>query len=148
MVERRELLKGIAAAGWLGSPRLRENAPNLTPPAKGKIPVAFLTSERANVIDTAGPWEVFQDVHVMGRGGSHEDAMPFRLFTVAERREAVRMTGGLRVLPDYTLDDAPSPIALEAGFADQAHFTRVFKKHLGVSPGAYRKGVATGARQV
>jgi AraC family transcriptional regulator len=30
-------------------------------------------------------------------------------------------------------------IALAAGFADQSHFTRVFKRHLGITPGAYRK---------
>ena len=29
-------------------------------------------------------------------------------------------------------------IALDAGFADQAHFTRVFKRFLGVPPGAFR----------
>ncbi|HEY7818875.1 MAG TPA: helix-turn-helix transcriptional regulator [Vicinamibacteria bacterium] len=32
-------------------------------------------------------------------------------------------------------------IALEAGFADQAHFTRVFKRFLGVPPGAFRDDV-------
>jgi AraC family transcriptional regulator len=30
-------------------------------------------------------------------------------------------------------------IALDAGFADQAHFSRVFKQVTGHSPGAYRK---------
>ena len=29
-------------------------------------------------------------------------------------------------------------IAVTAGFADQSHFTRVFKKHTGVTPGQYR----------
>ena len=29
-------------------------------------------------------------------------------------------------------------IALEAGFADQSHFTRVFKRETGMTPGAYR----------
>ena len=33
-------------------------------------------------------------------------------------------------------------IALDAGFADQAHFTRVFKKLVGVTPGAYRAAQA------
>jgi AraC family transcriptional regulator len=31
-------------------------------------------------------------------------------------------------------------IALQAGFADQSHFTRTFVKHMGVSPGRYRRG--------
>ena len=37
-------------------------------------------------------------------------------------------------------------IALDAGFADQAHFTRVFKKLVGVTPGAYRASAAAGSR--
>ena len=33
-------------------------------PKRRTTKVAFLLGENANVIDTAGPWEVFQDVHV------------------------------------------------------------------------------------
>jgi AraC family transcriptional regulator len=29
-------------------------------------------------------------------------------------------------------------IAAEAGFADQSHFTRVFRRQVGVTPGEYR----------
>ena len=29
-------------------------------------------------------------------------------------------------------------VALECGFADQSHFQRVFKAHVGVTPGQYR----------
>jgi AraC family transcriptional regulator len=32
-------------------------------------------------------------------------------------------------------------IAARAGFADQSHFTRVFKQHIGATPGAYRRVV-------
>jgi AraC family transcriptional regulator len=31
-------------------------------------------------------------------------------------------------------------IALDAGFADQSHFTRAFKRHAGMTPGDYRRG--------
>jgi AraC family transcriptional regulator len=35
--------------------------------------------------------------------------------------------------------DAPlAAIAVDAGFADQSHFTRAFKRHAGVTPGRYR----------
>jgi AraC family transcriptional regulator len=36
-------------------------------------------------------------------------------------------------------EDLPlAQISQSSGFSDQAHFTRVFKRHLGVTPGAYR----------
>ena len=65
--------------------------------------------EGANVIDFTGPWEVFQDTMVPVAGHSHEEQMPFRLFTVAESADPVRVTGGLRIVPDYTVDNAPTP---------------------------------------
>ena len=38
------------------------------------------------------------------------------------------------------ITDAPlSQIALQAGFADQSHFTRTFKRHTGLTPGKYRQ---------
>jgi transcriptional regulator GlxA family with amidase domain len=62
--------------------------------------VAFVLTEGANVIDMAGPWEVFQDTMV-------GDRMGFELFTVGESNNAVTMTGGLRALPQYTFANAP-----------------------------------------
>src|SRR5690349_5752407 len=81
----------------------------LTPPAKGKIPVAFAISEGATMIDYAGPWEVFQDVHVSDRGSSMDDQMPFQLFTVAEKIETITGSGGLKLVPDYTFENVPAP---------------------------------------
>ena len=72
----------VIAAGSLAIPAA--NAKKLTPPAKGKIPVAFTISEGVTVIDFAGPWEVFQDVMITSRGSNHDDHMPFQLYTVAE----------------------------------------------------------------
>lgn len=76
----------------------------LTPPAQGSIPVAFLLSEGAVVIDFCGPWEVFQDVMIHGR---HE--APFNLYTVAETTKPIRASAGLQLVPDYTLENAPAP---------------------------------------
>ena len=79
----------------------------LTPPAKGKIPVAFAISEGATVIDFAGPWEVFQDVMIRERGSNMDEQMPFQLFTVSEKLEPITGSGGLKLVPDYTFDSAP-----------------------------------------
>jgi transcriptional regulator GlxA family with amidase domain len=81
----------------------------LSAPDKGKIKVAFVIGPHATVIDFTGPWEVFQDVHVEGRGKTHDEMMPFELYTVAESTEPVEATGGLMIVPDYSFEKAPQP---------------------------------------
>ena len=76
----------------------------LKPPAQGSIPVAFLISEGAQVIDFAGPWEVFQDVTVPGRTDH-----PFRLYTVSESTSPIHTSGGMKIVPDYNFENAPAP---------------------------------------
>lgn len=84
-------------------------ATKLTPPAKGKIPVAFAISEGVTVIDFAGPWEVFQDVMVSDRGKDMDEQMPFELFTVSEKTEPITGSAGLKLVPDHSFDSAPQP---------------------------------------
>ena len=113
-MNRRELLKrstalGFAAAlpGWAGGARaesVHAGSIPLKPPARGAIPVAFLVSDGAVVIDFCGPWEVFQDVGVPGREGE-----PFLLYTVAATTAPVRASGGMQIVPDYTFETAPPP---------------------------------------
>jgi len=129
-MNRRELLKrstgfGVLATipGW--SPQERsarsraEDSRPLNPPPQGSIPVAFLVSEGAVIIDFCGPWEVFQDVGVPGRDG---DA--FRLYTVAETTNPIRASGGMKLVPDYTFETAPPPkvlvIPAQSGAGDAA----------------------------
>ena len=76
----------------------------LTPPKEGAIPVAFIISDGAVVIDFCGPWEVFQDTN---KPGTRESL--FDLYTVAETTKPIRATGGLQIVPDYTFDNAPVP---------------------------------------
>lgn len=40
---------------------------------------------------------------------------------------------------------AVGDVAVETGFADQAHFTRAFKQRMGITPSAYRKMVKKGS---
>jgi len=81
-----------------------ETTNSLKPPEKDQIPVAFLIADRAVVIDFCGPWEVFQDVMVPSR-----QDMPFRLYTVAETGKPIRTSGGMQIVPDYTIANAPAP---------------------------------------
>src|SRR5437763_2445464 len=77
---------------------------SLKPPSQGSIPVAFLISDGAVVIDFCGPWEVFQDVDVPGRTDD-----PFHLYTVAETTNPIRTSAGMKVIPDFTFANAPAP---------------------------------------
>ena len=51
------------------------------------------------------------------------------------RRKIIERAIELMATPSYTLTE----IAYLTGFSDQSHFTRIFKKHTGVSPSSYRK---------
>jgi transcriptional regulator GlxA family with amidase domain len=124
-MRRREFLVGTAALGLTlaasGRAMTGQAKPpagssgKLTPPAKGSIPVAVAISEGAVVIDFAGPWEVFQDVHVPERGSSMDEMMPFRLFTVSETTKPLRGSAGLQLVPDYNFENAPQPKVIVVG---------------------------------
>jgi transcriptional regulator GlxA family with amidase domain len=106
---RRNLLAaaGITGAGALliGRGAITTARPNtetgtkpMTPDAP--IPVAFLLDERATMIDFAGPWEVFQD-------GGIANVPGFELFTVAPTAGVIRASAGMKIVPEYTLENAP-----------------------------------------
>ena len=76
----------------------------LVPPAKGSIPVAFLLSKGAVIIDFCGPWEVFENVTMPG---AQDD--PFHLYTVAETTNPIHASGRMKIIPDYSFDMAPAP---------------------------------------
>jgi AraC family transcriptional regulator len=63
--------------------------------------------------------------------------------TIGEYVQKLRVTYACKelVIPDNDL----ATVALSAGFADQSHFTRVFKNITGVTPGVYRE-LAKGRR--
>ena len=86
-----------------------ETAAKLAASSKGRIKIAFVVTDEAVMIDFAGPWEVFQDVMVPGRGSTMEDQHVFDLYTVSDSTGPIRTSGGLRVTPDFTFDNAPQP---------------------------------------
>jgi transcriptional regulator GlxA family with amidase domain len=166
-MKRREFLKGsaagiaITATGlWavehLGAPASASDSSGtsvkLTPPANGgNIPVAFAISENVQVIDFTGPWEVFQDV--MLKDG-HADAgmehhMPFDLYTVAETMEPVTATGGLKILPNYTFANAPTPKIVVVPAQQGSEALHAWLKKMAASPDTdLVTSVCTGAFQL
>jgi transcriptional regulator GlxA family with amidase domain len=86
----------------------------LKPPANGKINVAFIISEGANVMDIAGPWEVFSDAMLTSQGNPwHESdgddmVMPFNVYTVSDSLKPVD-ANGLAIVPNYTFNNVPKP---------------------------------------
>jgi putative intracellular protease/amidase len=91
---------------------IAEDAAHLTPPKNGPIRVAFIMSEGVTVIDYAGPWDVFETVH-LGDDRKFEMVRPFELYTVAPTKIPFHTSGsnrpGMTILPDYDFSDAPTP---------------------------------------
>lgn len=75
--------------------------------------VGIVMFEEVEVLDFAGPYEVFSRTRTVPGTASRRslDSAPFRVFTVAASKHELRATGGLRVIPDHAFDDAP-PIDL------------------------------------
>lgn len=74
-----------------------------------KLAVGILIFDGVEVLDFAGPFEVFSRTRLTpGTESRRSDAdAPFVVFTVSPTQEAVTATGGLRVTPAHALADAP-----------------------------------------
>jgi transcriptional regulator GlxA family with amidase domain len=69
--------------------------------------VGILVFENVEVLDFCGPFEVFSATR-LNEDKRREELSPFNVFLVAETRQPVVTTGGMKVLPDYELDDCPA----------------------------------------
>ena len=94
---------GQTAADPAPVPDARTTAP-LPVPASGEIRVAFLIAEGAEIVDFGGPWGVFEYVFVDGPRRN-----PFSLYTVAATKDPVTASGGMVILPNHSIADAPKP---------------------------------------
>jgi len=75
-----------------------------------KTAVGILLFDGVEVLDFAGPYEVFSRTRLTPGVESRrtEDSAPYRVFTVAPSSDPVTATGGLRILPDFPTGAAPS----------------------------------------
>lgn len=64
--------------------------------------VAILIFPEVEVLDFAGPFEVFAVTNEL-------NADTFHTFTVSEAPGSVRARNGLKIVPDFTLENAPAP---------------------------------------
>ena len=71
--------------------------------------VGILIYENVDVLDLGGPFEVFSRTRLVPGMESREsqDSAPFNVFTVAKTSAPVSLTGDLKVVPNYSFDDAP-----------------------------------------
>jgi len=124
------------------------HASALKPPEGRKIRVAVVLTESAVVIDYAGPWEVFENVHT--GTGDMDERMPFELYTVSRDRKPIHTSGGMKpgmtIVPDYGFADAPTPdvvvVGAQSGDAELGPWLRkVHEQHaliMSVCTGAFR----------
>lgn len=102
--------------------------------------VAVLLFDQAEIIDFAGPWEVFA-------------ASGMTVFSVAKTKDIIDTGMGMKLVPDYTFDDCPVPdvLLIPGGYVDTSDSTTIawIKKMnpktehtMSVCTGAYFLGAA------
>jgi transcriptional regulator GlxA family with amidase domain len=71
--------------------------------------VGILIFDDVEILDFAGPFEVFSRTRVVGGSDARrsDKSAPFEVFTVARNPAPVVATGGLRVVPHHAFADAP-----------------------------------------
>ena len=74
-----------------------------------KLNVGILLYDDVEVLDFAGPFEVFSRTRLTPGAESRrsEDSAPFQVFTVAKTKQSIRAVGNLIVEPHYSFSDAP-----------------------------------------
>ena len=75
--------------------------PEITAP----LTFGMLVFDEVEVLDLGGPFEVFSTAGRLARTADDEPLL--RVLTVAATRRPVRARGGLRIMPDHTLDEDP-----------------------------------------
>ncbi len=73
------------------------------------IHVGILLFDNVEVLDFAGPFEVFSRTRLQPGVETRrsEEGAPFQVFTVARTRDPITATGGLTVVPRHGFADAP-----------------------------------------
>jgi transcriptional regulator GlxA family with amidase domain len=86
--------------------KIRRPAAPVMGPMTARKRVGILVFPSVEVLDFAGPFEVFS-VTRLDEDKRRDEASPFETVLVAEEPGVIITTGGLRVVPNYTLDNCP-----------------------------------------
>jgi transcriptional regulator GlxA family with amidase domain len=71
------------------------------------LTVGILIFDQVEVLDVAGPFEVFSITRLNEELRQEESSSPFRILLVSEKLCPVLAIGGLRFTPDVTIDNCP-----------------------------------------
>ena len=71
------------------------------------LTVGILIFDQVEVLDVAGPFEVFSITRLNEERLQEESSSPFRILLVSEKLCPVLAIGGLRFTPDVTIDNCP-----------------------------------------
>jgi transcriptional regulator GlxA family with amidase domain len=71
------------------------------------LTVGILIFDQVEVLDVAGPFEVFS-VTRLNEERRRQESSPFRILLISERKGQVSAVGGLRFIPDVTIEDCPA----------------------------------------
>jgi transcriptional regulator GlxA family with amidase domain len=77
-----------------------------------RVNVAILLFPDVEVLDFAGPFEVFSTASRVALRDQELPEAPFSVFAIAQSKTTVRARGGLIVWPHYSIDDHPPVNAL------------------------------------
>jgi transcriptional regulator GlxA family with amidase domain len=69
--------------------------------------VGILVFDEVEVLDFCGPFEVFSTTR-LDESRRREGPSPYDVLLVAEKRDVVVASGGLKVVPDHTIEDCPA----------------------------------------
>lgn len=89
-----------------------------------RVTVGILLFDAVEVLDFAGPFEVFSRTRLVPGTESRrsDEAAPFHVFTIGRTAAPVTATGGLRVIPDHDFNSSPriDLLVVPGGFGTRA----------------------------
>lgn len=119
------------------------------PDARRPATVGIFLFDDVEVLDFAGPYEVFSVAARIARPVAGLQKTPFSVVTIAEKREPVIARHGLQVVPDHGFDSAPplDVLIVPGGVVDAPLSSPVMLEWLrcAVSRAALTASICTGA---